>query len=477
MPADFSGHARTLVEQLRLADGILQLRVRGSSPLVGRGASALDFAGFGVTSTWSRRGRRPAGDVPLGRSRATSCSSAARRTRRPLAVQENLASARRKRDIEATLFNQSLRPRRGAGTAALAADRRPALPRDGDTERRSRRARGAAPGARTCRPGEPVMAGDTLLLQGTWKALDLHLTPPRGAGGELRRTWCGGRRCRWGRRAAGARRPAGDGGAARDRDGAGGGRGASRRRARSSSSASCRVEEIYRAVNWTTVILVGAMMPLSTAMSETGAARLLAEGLVGHGRRFGPLCPDRRAVRADRDPRAGDLNTATALIIIPIRWPRRGSMGVSPRPVLMAVGGGRGGVLPDADGDADEPDGASSRAATVRRLLEARPAAACSGSSSSRCCWCRWSGRSDRPTILHRGSGAEPGPEPSLRGAAPRPSAREGRWSVVRDPKRERRIDVQIQWLDPRPKLGRPAFARPRRAYIKCRQAGARDDG
>ena len=32
------------------------------------------------------------------------------------------------------------------------------------------------------------------------------------------------------------------------------------------------VEQVYRAINWTTVILVGAMMPLSTAITETGAA-------------------------------------------------------------------------------------------------------------------------------------------------------------------------------------------------------------
>ena len=48
------------------------------------------------------------------------------------------------------------------------------------------------------------------------------------------------------------------------------------------------VEEIYRAINWTTVILVGAMMPLSTAITETGAAKLLAEGLIGLVGGFGP---------------------------------------------------------------------------------------------------------------------------------------------------------------------------------------------
>ena len=36
------------------------------------------------------------------------------------------------------------------------------------------------------------------------------------------------------------------------------------------------VEQAYRSINWTTVILVGAMMPLSTAITQTGAAKLLA---------------------------------------------------------------------------------------------------------------------------------------------------------------------------------------------------------
>lgn len=40
------------------------------------------------------------------------------------------------------------------------------------------------------------------------------------------------------------------------------------------------VEQSYRAIGWTTVILVGALMPLSTAMMETGAAKLLADHLV-----------------------------------------------------------------------------------------------------------------------------------------------------------------------------------------------------
>ena len=40
------------------------------------------------------------------------------------------------------------------------------------------------------------------------------------------------------------------------------------------------VDQAYRSINWTTVILVGAMIPLSTAMTKSGAANMLAEGLV-----------------------------------------------------------------------------------------------------------------------------------------------------------------------------------------------------
>ena len=57
----------------------------------------------------------------------------------------------------------------------------------------------------------------------------------------------------------------------------------------------------YRAIGWTTVILVGAMMPLSTAMVETGAAKLMAEYLVEFVGDAGPVCAAGRAVHADRD--------------------------------------------------------------------------------------------------------------------------------------------------------------------------------
>ncbi|HEV7655539.1 MAG TPA: SLC13 family permease [Mycobacteriales bacterium] len=97
------------------------------------------------------------------------------------------------------------------------------------------------------------------------------------------------------------------------------------------------VPQAYKAVSWTTVVLVGGMIPLSTAMQQSGAAERMAEllvSVVGHG---GPylllfgLCVLTATL--------GQLisNTATALIVIPIAVSAAADAGVSARPLLMAV--------------------------------------------------------------------------------------------------------------------------------------------
>jgi di/tricarboxylate transporter len=98
-----------------------------------------------------------------------------------------------------------------------------------------------------------------------------------------------------------------------------------------------RVEDAYRSINWTTVILIGAMTPLSTAMAETGAAQMLADGLVRTVGDAGPY-----ALLAGLfllTARLGQLisNTATALIIIPIAVAAAADLHISARPVLMSV--------------------------------------------------------------------------------------------------------------------------------------------
>ena len=97
------------------------------------------------------------------------------------------------------------------------------------------------------------------------------------------------------------------------------------------------IEQAYRGISWTTVVLVAGMIPLSTAMIQTGAAARLADGLVD--------------IVGDAQPHLlllglflltavlGQLisNMATALIVLPIALETAKDLDISARPVLMCV--------------------------------------------------------------------------------------------------------------------------------------------
>jgi di/tricarboxylate transporter len=97
------------------------------------------------------------------------------------------------------------------------------------------------------------------------------------------------------------------------------------------------VTQAYRAISWTTVILVGAMIPVSVAVSQSGAADLIAENLVDLVGDAGPyaLLIGLFVITAV----FGQLisNTATALIMIPIALTAAADLGVSVRPVMMSL--------------------------------------------------------------------------------------------------------------------------------------------
>ena len=237
--------------------------------------------------------------------------------------------------FEAGLFTTASGLAEVIDPAALDADRRAALSRHGDAERQPRGARDPPPAPRPA-AGRGADKGDTLLLQGTWEALETYIAPPEALvvdSPELVRRQV----APMGREAlislgimavmvlllATGLVPAAAAGIL-------------------AAGAILifgilNAEEIYRAIDWTTVILVGAMMPLSTAITETGAAQLLAEWLIYLVGGFGP-----RALLAGLFVLTAVLgqvisNTATALIIIPISVVAATQMGLSPQPVLMCV--------------------------------------------------------------------------------------------------------------------------------------------
>jgi di/tricarboxylate transporter len=97
------------------------------------------------------------------------------------------------------------------------------------------------------------------------------------------------------------------------------------------------VDDAFRSVNWTTVILIAAMFPLSTALIETGAAQLIADtvvGLVGAGspRLLLGLIFVLAVVMG-----IVVSNTATTMILLPITVMSAAAFGVSAMPALMAL--------------------------------------------------------------------------------------------------------------------------------------------
>jgi di/tricarboxylate transporter len=97
------------------------------------------------------------------------------------------------------------------------------------------------------------------------------------------------------------------------------------------------IEAAYRGISWTTVILVAGMIPLSTAMTETGAAARLADRLVDAVGQSSPyaLLAGLFVLTAV----LGQLisNMATALIVLPVALQAAKDVDVSARPVLMCV--------------------------------------------------------------------------------------------------------------------------------------------
>ena len=85
------------------------------------------------------------------------------------------------------------------------------------------------------------------------------------------------------------------------------------------------------------LVLIAAMMPMSTALEKTGASEAISHGLVAGLGGFGPF-----ALMAGVYFTASLLtmfisNTATAVLLAPIAVQSAVSMGISPYPLLLAV--------------------------------------------------------------------------------------------------------------------------------------------
>ena len=97
------------------------------------------------------------------------------------------------------------------------------------------------------------------------------------------------------------------------------------------------MEEAYNSINWSSIILIGAMIPMATAFDKTGITTSIAEFL-RHG--LGEVGPQTLLIMVYACTSLLTLvlsNTATAILFTPIAMQAAISMGVSPYPFLFAV--------------------------------------------------------------------------------------------------------------------------------------------
>ena len=97
------------------------------------------------------------------------------------------------------------------------------------------------------------------------------------------------------------------------------------------------VEEAYKTINWESVVLIAAMLPVSLALEKTGASNLISEKLVSGLGDYGPLVLMAGIYFTTSLLTMFISNTATAVLVAPIALQSAIAINVSPYPFLLAV--------------------------------------------------------------------------------------------------------------------------------------------
>lgn len=97
------------------------------------------------------------------------------------------------------------------------------------------------------------------------------------------------------------------------------------------------VEAAYKTINWESVVLIAAMMPMSLALEKTGASAWISNTLVQGLGSYGPIALMAGIYFTTSLMTMFISNTATAVLLAPIAMQSAAQMGISPVPLLFAV--------------------------------------------------------------------------------------------------------------------------------------------
>jgi di/tricarboxylate transporter len=97
------------------------------------------------------------------------------------------------------------------------------------------------------------------------------------------------------------------------------------------------VEAAYKTINWESIVLIAAMMPMSLALEKTGVSEYISNSLVNSLGDFGPTALLAGIYLTTSLMTMFISNTATAVLMAPIAMASAVQVGVSPYPFLFAV--------------------------------------------------------------------------------------------------------------------------------------------
>lgn len=97
------------------------------------------------------------------------------------------------------------------------------------------------------------------------------------------------------------------------------------------------VEAAYKTINWESIVLIAAMLPMSVALEKTGASALVSRTLAESLGHYGPYALLAGIYFSTSLLTLFISNTATAVLMAPIALSSATQMGLSPYPFLFAV--------------------------------------------------------------------------------------------------------------------------------------------
>ncbi|MGB7114629.1 MAG: SLC13 family permease [Anaerolineales bacterium] len=97
------------------------------------------------------------------------------------------------------------------------------------------------------------------------------------------------------------------------------------------------MEEAYHAIEWKAIFLIAGMLPLGLALQESGAASLIAEGIVALIGGYGPLAVTAGLFALAALSSQVMPNPAVAVLFSPIAYNTAINLGLSPYPLFMTI--------------------------------------------------------------------------------------------------------------------------------------------